>query len=73
MSEYIYGTDEHQGHWLTGELIVRCRDCEFFIADVSTVDVNGNVIGSGPVCDWLEMWTKPDGFCAWASRRDDAE
>lgn len=27
MSEYIYATDEHKGHWLTGEEIVRCRDC----------------------------------------------
>ena len=27
MSEYIYGTDGHEGHWLTGEEIVRCRDC----------------------------------------------
>lgn len=27
MSEYIYGTDEHKGHWLTGEEVVRCRDC----------------------------------------------
>ena len=30
MSEYIYGTDEHEGHWLTGEEIVRCRDCKWF-------------------------------------------
>ena len=29
MTEYIYGTDEHGGHWLTGEEIVRCRDCKF--------------------------------------------
>lgn len=27
MSEYIYGTDGHEGHWLIGEEIVRCRDC----------------------------------------------
>ena len=27
MSEYVYATDEHKGHWLTGEEIVRCRDC----------------------------------------------
>ena len=29
MSEYIYGTDGHEGHWLTGEEIVRCRDCKW--------------------------------------------
>ena len=26
--EYIYGTDGHEGHWLTGERVVRCRDCK---------------------------------------------
>lgn len=25
--EFIVGTDGHEGHWLTGEEIVRCRDC----------------------------------------------
>ena len=30
MSEYIYGTDGHEGHWLTGEEIVRCRDCVYY-------------------------------------------
>ena len=30
MSEYIYGTDGHEGHWLTGEEIIRCRDCEHY-------------------------------------------
>ena len=29
MSEYIYATDEHEGHWLTGEEIVRCSDCKY--------------------------------------------
>ena len=28
MSEYVYGTDGHEGHWLTGEEILRCRDCQ---------------------------------------------
>lgn len=27
MTERIVGTDEHEGHWYTGEEIVRCRDC----------------------------------------------
>lgn len=51
------------------EEIVRCRDCVHFIENASTIDMDGNVIGSGPVCEWLELWVKPDGFCAWAERR----
>lgn len=30
MSEYVYATDEYRGHWLTGEEIVRCKDCVSF-------------------------------------------
>lgn len=30
MSEFIVGTDDHEGHWLTGEKIVRCRDCGYY-------------------------------------------
>lgn len=30
MTERIVGTDEHEGHWYTGEEIVRCRDCRWF-------------------------------------------
>lgn len=33
MSEYIVGTDGHEGHWITGERIVRCRDCKNFESD----------------------------------------
>ena len=28
MSEYIIGTDGNGGNWLTGERIIRCRDCK---------------------------------------------
>ena len=43
--------------------VVRCRDCKWFKHN------------SFPRCD-LRMQAvevDPDGFCAWASRRDDAE
>ena len=70
MSEYIYGTDEHEGHWLTGEEIVRCRDCKHYrehefvlITDVSDVCLF-----------WAEgVKVAPDGFCAWGERREGAE
>lgn len=55
MSEYIYATDGHEGHWLTGEEIVRCRDCEKY--------------GLGRRCGWSKRFVTPDGFCAWGERR----
>lgn len=66
MSEYIYGTDDHQGHWLTGERIVRCRDCK------RSEEWQGRTF-----CHKFSMsssagWpVEPDGFCAWGERRDD--
>ena len=53
------------------EEIVRCRDCVFFAADVSTVDENGEQIATGNLCEWTELWVEPCGFCSWAERRDE--
>ena len=72
MSEYVYATDEHKGHWLTGEEIVRCRDCKY-----ATISTTG-------VCKYCEMFVLPDTdgygadaqvnlpldfFCAWGEKR----
>ena len=57
MSEYIYGTDEHDGHWLTGEEIVRCRDCKYSIAHGNGCTRNQDIYDA-----------EPDGFCAWGER-----
>lgn len=62
MTEYIYGTDGHEGHWLTGEKIVRCRDCYF-----------ADEIEGGYWCDRFECGKEPvtpGGFCAWACRKE---
>ena len=62
MSEYIYGTDGHEGHWLTGEEIVRCRDCRHFASDEL-----------GDCCtllDFEDVKSMDNGFCAWGERRD---
>lgn len=56
MSEYIVGTDDREGHWLTGEEIVRCRDCAVYD-------------GEGYGCSY-GRGDDPDGFCAWGVRRD---
>lgn len=71
MSEYVYGTDGHDGHWLTGEEIVRCRDCTHFSEGMGT---------HVWLCERMEYldiegWTKnvrvdPNGFCAWGERID---
>lgn len=67
MTEYIYGTDDHEGHWLTGEEIVRCRDCEHFHDSVNGCDEFGD--------EWNGMWAivEPDGFCAWALRKGESK
>ena len=41
MSEYVYGTDEHEGHWLTGERIVRCMDCKHYTPESMTREERG--------------------------------
>ena len=65
MSEYVYGTDEHQGHWLTGEEIVRCRDCKH--AD----EVMTRYAGLQYACMKFDDATvEPDGFCAWGERAE---
>lgn len=61
MSEYIYATDEHEGHWLTGEEIVRCRDCREYSPKLYR----------HISCELLGRYVEPDNFCAWAERRTD--
>lgn len=71
MSEHIYATDEHGGHWLTDEVIVRCRDCKEFDSKTdgcwwfSHLELQGNY-------SWAEEPSdvEPDGYCAWGVRRD---
>jgi hypothetical protein len=77
MTEYIYSTDGHEGHWLTGEEIIRCRDCEY-AHHYHPLDWR-----TGKPHETVEEWectwhcnaegaseVEPDGFCAWAKRRE---
>lgn len=59
MSEYIYGTDGHDGHWMTGEEIVRCKDCKHYDDGYCYRPV-----------EFHEFRAAPDGFCAWGERGD---
>lgn len=66
--EYVYGTDGHEGHWLTGEEIVRCRDCKYNDTVINACDHPCITPLRG---DCPENWifsTVPDGFCAWGKR-----
>ena len=80
MTEYVYATDEHKGHWLTGEEIVRCRDCKYADISYTHAAVTGELHCYGYLFeswDWYNdmpsdgVKVKPDGFCAWAERRID--
>ena len=70
MSEYVYATDERGGHWLTGEEIVRCRDCVHFTPRGTHRFANGET--NEAYCEYIRAYrlrVTPDGFCAWGVRR----
>lgn len=78
MSEYIVGTDNHEEHWLTGEQIVRCRDCKY----IETVDLSSHFGGDHKhdqrQCTRLrslDCFTMPvdlDDFCSFGERKNNA-
>lgn len=71
MSEYVYDTDGHEGHWLTGEEIVRCRDCARFIPQ-GTFRFNNGAVNKN-TCEVIRGFVvqiDPNGFCAWGERRE---
>lgn len=43
MTEHIVGTDEHEGHWYTGEEIVRCGDCRHYHESINGCDEFGDI------------------------------
>jgi hypothetical protein len=55
-------------HWLpVRERIVRCGDCKRFSVDNSDHDYR-----SGWWCKrWHTDMVEPDGFCAWACRKEE--
>lgn len=66
MSEYITVWVDDLPDLKCGEKIVRCRDCRY--ADWLAV------VGIGTLHCRYHGWTQtgnPDGFCAWAVKRDD--
>ena len=75
--EYVYGTDGNEGHWLTGEQIVRCRDCKHAyenrccksIGWVSVLECNSEQWSTAGLMPSYEV--NPNGFCAWGERKVD--
>lgn len=66
MTEYILGTDGDEGHWLTGETIVRCRDC-----GEDEVLVGGELrkLKHHKYCILQDRIVPDDGFCKWGERK----
>ena len=58
-----YFAEENTDHYGTlHEEIVRCRDCKFCMAYMA-----------GTYCDYMAHNVEPDGFCAWAERKEGGE
>ena len=77
MAEYVYGTDGHEGHWLTGERIVRCRDCKHSSVSFDETRTMCRYWSMNSYDDsesshgyTLYPVVKPDGFCAWGERKE---
>ena len=71
MSERIVATDGHEGHWYTGEEIVRCSDCRCFTPEGTIRFPDGST--NTDFCSYFKAYKlqiTPDGFCAWGERRD---
>ena len=62
MSEYITVWVDDLPDLKRGEEITRCRDCAMF----KPLAIDGKCNRS----KYYQSWTEPDGFCAWAERRD---
>lgn len=76
MTEYIYGTDEQGGHWLTDTEIVRCKNCAHYndyhgkCHRPVLVLTNDGLFWTNDDSDILCVGhAEPDGFCAWPKRK----
>ena len=69
MTEHIYASDGDH-HWLTGEEIVRCRDCEYCSLFDVVEDAEGDDVEI-LVCSRLRrpFDVNDMDFCSWGERR----
>ena len=60
MTDYIYTTENGEVSFMPGEAIVRCMDCKHYGEDAYCFRLG----------EYREFCVEPDGFCAWAERRE---
>ena len=63
MAEYV--VEEPSGRsasWRVHERIVRCRDCYYLTDSPAWPDAHE--------CGYINRAVEPDGYCAWAERRN---
>lgn len=66
MTEYIGWLDEDHAPVVDmAQEVVRCRDCRHF-----DDRFHYQLCRRDMSCDELAVFAEPDGFCAWAERRD---
>ena len=73
MSEYVFDKSEKIFANKFKEEIVRCRACANYY-EAENYHPSGNYIRR--CCKYFDTYNdevEPDGFCAWASRREGAE
>lgn len=76
-----YGSDEYSGTVERREEVVRCRDCAHAIRlEGETAEARPGMLNCVYFAQWdyyddeQGVWlVEPDGFCAWASRREDGQ
>lgn len=76
MTEYIYSTDGDEGHWLTGEEIVRRGDCKHarIIRPLDWRTGKPSTVIEEWYCQWHSnpegaSEIEPDGYCAWGEKK----
>ena len=68
----VYYPDERDAAMPVGEEIVRCRDCKHWddLTMYSDVGVCTRPCGDPNIDEGA--WAKPNDFCSWGERREDA-
>ena len=63
---YAYESGYKDGYAARDGEIVRCRDCRYYDQN----DEPSEVYPDRYLCDLMANFLHPDGFCAWAERRE---
>ena len=74
MSECICVVDDAMRAVTVKEPIVRCKDCKQGIETPEGIDCHGPLVQTWDYYndELMSNIVQPDGFCAWAVRKEDA-